>query len=273
MFDFHKEKERYFKYQYLTSKEYIIPFINSEVDVKRELKVLEIGCAEAGVLKAFTEIGHKCTGIELRADRVELARKFMEEEIADNKIDFLVKDIYDVDVEHDLPHRYDLVILKDVIEHIPGQERFIKELDKFLAPNGKVFFGFPPWYMPFGGHQQICDSKFLSFLPYFHLLPMPVYTMILKMFGESRERIQGLKEIKETGISIERFQRIIKKEGFRTENFLFRITAVGETNIGNSFLSMGTRGLRETGITATTSVSGSAVVDEGNTTVADGGAG
>lgn len=64
-----------------------------------------------------------------------------------------------------------------------------------------------------------------------------------------------------------------EKQGFRTENVLFRITAEGETNIGNQFLSLGTRGLRETGITATTSVSGSTVVEEGNTTVADGFAG
>ena len=52
------------------------------------------------------------------------------------------------------------------------------------------------------------------FLPYFHLLPMSIYKWILKLFGESEATIAGLVEIKETGISIERFEKILKKEKF-----------------------------------------------------------
>ena len=50
--------------------------------------------------------------------------------------------------------QFDLILLKDVIEHIPDQERVIPYLKEFLKPGGRVFFGFPPWYMPHGGHQQ-----------------------------------------------------------------------------------------------------------------------
>ncbi|MFD0861274.1 class I SAM-dependent methyltransferase [Sungkyunkwania multivorans] len=214
MFEFHGDKARYFNYQYLTSKEHIIPFVESELAFDKQLNVLEIGCAEAGVLKAFTELGHRCTGIELSESRVQLAKEFFAEELAAKQIKFIIKDIYDIRFPEDLQEKFDLVILKDVIEHIHDQERFIKRLEGFLSPNGKVFFGFPPWQMPFGGHQQLCRSNFLGKLPYFHLLPKILYKGMLKLFGEKEATIAILLEIKETGISLERFERILEKESF-----------------------------------------------------------
>jgi len=213
MFEFHKDKARYFTMQYKISDEYVVPFIEPFTDLSQPIKVLEIGCAEAGVLKAFTDRGHQCTGIELHESRVKLAKEFMAEELKAGKISFLAKDIYDVNPKEE-GLTFDLIILKDVIEHIHDQEKFMLRLQDFLNPGGKVFFGFPPWYMPFGGHQQICKGKILSKLPYYHLLPMFMYKGVLKLFGESEKTIADLEEIKQTGISIERFQRILKKSGY-----------------------------------------------------------
>ncbi len=215
MFEFHKDKARYFNIQYKISAEYIIPFIEPHVDLNSKLQVLEIGCAEAGVLKAFTDRNHFCTGIELSENRIELAKKFMEKEYKNNRVKFISRNIDDIKPDKDLGHKFDLIILKDVIEHIHNQEGFISKLKSFLNPGGKVFFAFPPWQMPFGGHQQICESRFLSILPYFHLLPKPLYEFMLKTFGESNQKIKGLIEIKETGISIERFERVLKNERYR----------------------------------------------------------
>ena len=63
--------------------------------------------------------------------------------------------------------------------------------------------------MPFGGHQQGCVSL-LSKVPYFHILPATAYAWVLKLFGESEQRISSLLQTKSTGISIERFRRIVK---------------------------------------------------------------
>lgn len=221
MFEFHKDKEGYFNMQKQVTEEYVMPFLKDKIDFSQPLKVLEIGCGEAGVLQAFTDFGHTCTGIELYASRIENAKKFMAKELAEGKVNFIVKNIYDIDVEKELPFKYDLVILKDVIEHIDNQEKFIAIVHKFLSPNGKIFFAFPPWQMPYGGHQQICHSKFLSKLPYFHLLPMFLYKGILKLFGENTAVQNELVSIKETGISIERFERIVKKGGFAVEKSKF----------------------------------------------------
>ncbi|MEM1318703.1 MAG: class I SAM-dependent methyltransferase [Bacteroidota bacterium] len=211
MFEFHGDKKRYFDYQYKTSKEYILPYVKSHLGKQLPLRVLEIGCGEAGVLKAFTDEGHECVGIELGKSRVELAEKFLEKEISEGKISFITKNIYDIDLEREIGEKFDLIILKDVIEHIHEQERLIPQLRSFLRDGGKIFFAFPPWYMPFGGHQQVCKSKFLSKLPYFHLLPAPLYRLVLRLFGETPRNIESLMEIKETGISIERFESIAKR--------------------------------------------------------------
>lgn len=55
---------------------------------------------------------------------------------------FLNKDIYHVIPESDLGTHFDLIILKDVIEHIPDQARFMPQLERFLKPGGKVFLHF-----------------------------------------------------------------------------------------------------------------------------------
>jgi SAM-dependent methyltransferase len=147
--------------------------------------------------------------------RVELAKKFMAEELERGQVQFISRNIYDIDPEKDLPHKFDVIILKDVIEHIPNQEKFIPQLNKFLNPGGVIFFGFPPWHMPFGGHQQLCRSKVVGNMPWYHLLPMPLYMGILRLFGESKDKREALKEIKQTGISVERLERIIKRSHMR----------------------------------------------------------
>lgn len=233
MHEFHNDKKKYFEIQYKTSAEYIIPFIEDHFDFTKKLHVLEIGCAEAGVLKAFTDKNHQCVGIELMQNRIDLAKDFMADEISQGKISFITKNIYDIDVEKDIGNKFDLIILKDVIEHIPSQEVFMRKIGDFLNVDGKIFFGFPPWQMPFGGHQQICRSKYLSYLPYFHLLPMSFYKAILKFAGEEQARIQDLVEIKETGISLERFEKIVKTENFKiVKKYLFFINPIYKYKFG-----------------------------------------
>lgn len=226
MFEFHKDKQRYFEMQCRTSRKYIIPFVKPFLEYQNVLEILEIGCAEAGVLKAFLEDGHRCTGVELSASRAELARSFLNKEISEGKLEIINKNIFELE-DNIYDQKFNLIILKDVIEHLPKQQEFIRDIKKFLAPGGRIFFGFPPWQMPFGGHQQICKSKFLANLPYFHLFPTSIYSGILKLFGERDKLINELIEIKSCGISIERFNRITKAEGFSADNkILFLINPI-----------------------------------------------
>jgi SAM-dependent methyltransferase len=211
MYDFHMDNERYFLMQKTNCTEYIIPFIEKTFPLKPNARILEIGCGIAGVLSAFLDREYQCAGIDINAGSLEYAKKALAEYIRSGQLTLLAKDIHRVNPETELNGKFDLIVLKDVIEHIDHQEKLMEKMKDLLRPGGAVYFGFPPWQMPFGGHQQMCRSKFLSHMPYLHLLPTPAYKAVLEAF---KEYPGGLIDIKTTGISIERFEKIVKHAGY-----------------------------------------------------------
>ena len=215
MFEFHADRKRYFDIQADNARKYVIPFIEQYKPLTAGMRVLEIGCGEAGVLKAFTDRGCIAVGVELDEPRIIWAKEYMAAELATNKISFLSKDIYTVNAEEEFNGRFDIIILKDVIEHIHDQPKLIAWMKTFLNKAGVIFFGFPPWQMPFGGHQQIMKGRVLSKLPYFHLLPFGLYEAMLKI---GKENVAEMVEIKETRISIERFEKIVADNQYAVVN-------------------------------------------------------
>lgn len=215
MFEFHADRKRYFEIQLLNAGKYLIPFIEEKFQLHPGMRVLEIGCGEGGVLKAFVNKGCTGVGVELDLTRIEDANQFLAEEIASGKLRFVTKDIYKVDVDKDLAGHFDIIVLKDVIEHIHDQPKLIGWMKQFLKPGGIIFFGFPPWQMPFGGHQQMARSK-ISRLPYIHLLPASVYRWLLR---KKKEPVDDLMEIRDTRISIEKFERICKNQGYEVLHY------------------------------------------------------
>ena len=204
-----------FDQQVDNSRSYVLPFIERTKAITAHTTVFEVGTAEGGVLLPFLNRGCKCVGVDLAPERIDLAKGFLADAIAAGKAEILLKNIYDADFLERYRNAFDIIMLKDVIEHVPDQEAFIPYLKNFLRPGGQIFFGFPPWYMPFGGHQQVCRKKWPSVLPYYHILPRPIYKGILKMFGEHEAIIKELMEIKDTQITIERFERIVKASGMK----------------------------------------------------------
>lgn len=209
----HNDRDQYFKEQGITTLKYVIPYAGHHTTITSETSVLEIGCGKGGNLLPFLEMGCKCTGIDLSESDIAFAGQNLETYLKNDQLTLIASDIYKVDIQQ--TGKFDFIFMKDVIEHIPNQEKFMAFLKNFLNPEGTILFAFPPWYMPFGGHQQVCKSKYASKLPYYHILPESIYKFILKSSGESQATIEGLIDIKRTGISIERFERILKNENFK----------------------------------------------------------
>ena len=203
---------QYINEQIFTTQKYIVPFIQEIRPIDNTLHVLEIGCGEAGNLKPFLDLGCKCVGVDFSSPKIEKGNAYYASHPFSDNIRLISEDIYKT---NEFDHLFDIVVIRDVIEHIHDQDKFLSMLKNLVAPNAVVFFAFPPWQNPFGGHQQICVSKFLSLLPYFHLLPVALYKAVLKLFGESDNKIAALLEIKETGISLERFERLLTKNKYR----------------------------------------------------------
>lgn len=212
-FAFHQDTDRYFKIQTEVTDKFVIPFIFDHCpDIKwEEMNVLEVGCGEAGVLMAFLQKGARGVGIELTKMRAEKAMSYLHEFVKNERVEIINANIYANQICEKFAKAFDLIVLKDVIEHIPDQQRLLNTLRTFLKDNGKMFFAFPPWQMPFGGHQQICKSKILSTLPYIHLLPKKLYKALMALFGEHEGIVNEMLELKETGISIEQFEKLAQR--------------------------------------------------------------
>ena len=214
----HLQREKYFKEQEFTVKKYVIPFIEKSMRIDKNTSVLEIGCGEGGNLKPFLDLAcKKVIGVDMSSGKIKNANMFYQNHPNKQNIKFIKADIYDI---FNIG-QFDLIIMRDVLEHIHDQNKFMSVVKRFMKPSGKFFLGFPPWQNPFGGHQQICESKILSKMPYFHILPTPIYRIILKLFGEKKDKIKGLLEVKETGITVERFEKILKRNSYHKDNRVF----------------------------------------------------
>lgn len=213
----HFKRDKYFEEQIYTTEKYVIPFIGEDFFTQPDLSVLEIGSGEGGNMKPFLDRGFRVTGVELEAIKNEWANEFFSAHPNRANLTLICDDIYNFDTAV----KYDLIIIRDVVEHIHDQARFMEFLKKLLSERGKVFIAFPPWCNPFGGHQQVCENSLLSKLPYYHILPKSIYKAILKLGKEDAGRIDGLLEIKETGISIERFKRIVKNANYKMEREVY----------------------------------------------------
>ena len=113
---------------------------------------------------------------------------------------------------------FPLILIHDVIEHIDNKEQFLRNLKKYLSPNGMIFIAFPAWQMPFGGHQQIARSKIISHMPFIHLLPRILYKWILELFSEQESTVKELLTIKYTRCTIEMFRRVVKQTDYQIVN-------------------------------------------------------
>ena len=176
MHERHRNRRQYFDEQALTTRKHVIPYLRQTMEVTPATRVFEIGCGEGGNLVPFLEMGCECVGVDLLQSKVDLGLSYLAEDLPEANVQLIIQDIYASDA--DRLGRFDLIMLRDVIEHIHDQGKFLAMVHRFLAPGGRIFFGFPPWRMPFGGHQQVCRSK-LSKLPWFHLLPTGAYRKVL----------------------------------------------------------------------------------------------
>jgi 2-polyprenyl-3-methyl-5-hydroxy-6-metoxy-1,4-benzoquinol methylase len=91
--------------------------------------LLEIGSAKGYFLSKAKEAGYAIYGLELNQVNYEYSRRLLGNTILD-------KDLLDANFENG---RFDVVYMRDVIEHIPDPAAFLREVNRVLKPGGMVF--------------------------------------------------------------------------------------------------------------------------------------
>ena len=150
----HLNRETYFKEQVNTAQEFYMDYIKKYVLLQKGIKVLEIGCGEGGNHLPFAQLGCEITGIDITPSRIEQAQQFFK--AANYEGTFIATDFLKARAED--YGTFQLILIHDVIEHIEPKEQFIKHIKAFADKDTLIFWGFPAWQMPFGGHQQICKN-------------------------------------------------------------------------------------------------------------------
>lgn len=217
------DRERYFNELEQTSQEFYIDYIKEFKTIGCSSRILEIGCGEGGNLLPFAGLGCHVTGLDLAPNKIENAKAFFEKRGA--KGDFRCSNFL-TDTPPAENERYDVILIHDVIEHIEpeGKQEFFSRAELYLKPDGIIFFGFPAWQMPFGGHQQICRSRFCK-LPFIHLLPAPLYKAWLKAFKENPAQIDELLSIKRSKMTPEKFEKLSLGTGYKIKEGTFWLTS------------------------------------------------
>ncbi len=223
----HSDRERYFDEQARTTEKYYIPYIRRYMS-RLPHEVLEIGCGEGGNLFPFAKLGCAVTGVDIASGRIAQARRFFAGRGAEGT--FIDSDIFKLT---ELEHRFSLILVHDVIEHIDDKVGFLEGIKRYLAPGGMVFVAFPAWQMPFGGHQQIARSRVVSHCPFLYLLPVSCYRGVLRSFREDEATVCELLNIKRTKCPVEKFQQVLHDTGYRiTDRCLYLINPHYETKFG-----------------------------------------
>jgi SAM-dependent methyltransferase len=245
----------YRRYQRTLAEEYLIPILSSWGVGLNGAKLLEVGCGDGGCAASFFEAGCRVVMMDIDERLVSTARRFNEAEGI--RAEAFVGDISDASAPFYRTGPFDLVMFRDVIEHLADTVSVLRTVHRALSDGGKVFVIFPPYYSPYGAHQQILPRRELLFvpynrLPYIQALPKKTFESLVRAEGSAAREVARLSGIR---LTLGRFERSVREAGFvivRKRFFLSRPSFAlryGLPVVGASFLGS-LPGLREVLVTA-----------------------
>lgn len=245
----------YRRYQRTLAEEYLIPILHSWGVTLQGARLLEVGCGDGGCGAAFYAAGSRVTMMDIEERLVSVARSRNETEGIEAET--FVGDVNDADGDFYRAGPFDLVMFRDVIEHLADPARVLRTVGRALSEEGKIFVIFPPYYSPFGAHQQILPRKKIWFVPYnklpwLQLLPRSLFERLVRGEGSAAREVRRLSGIR---LTVGKFERSAREAGFavaRRRLYLSRPSFAlryGLPVIDASWLG-GLPGLREVLVTA-----------------------
>lgn len=200
----HTDYGQYFRESEESCKKYYLPYLreHTSLTLGNDTRVLEVGCGLGGNLAPFARMGCNVSGVDIDVNSIERGTTLFREFGLNGILSWC--DIHD----YEDSGSYQLIMLHDAIEHIYEKELLMLRLRELLSEDGVLYIAFPAWRMPFGGHQQVARTKFVSHCPFIHLLPQSLFVWLLRQLGESETVIRDFLSIKHTRMNIQAFQRL-----------------------------------------------------------------
>jgi len=203
--------DSYFDYQCAVGREVILPALAEHIDL-HGLDVAEFGCHAGGIVQALATDGRvaSCVGYELKHD-VLSASPF----VSDESFRLEQRDLLELDAEE----QFDLVLLCEVLEHVPDTKHLISVAARALRPGGHMLVTFPPYWSAFGGHQQVA-STWLRLVPYAHYLPAAAFFRLAAVhdnpYMSAASAIDDMASVRRTRLTLRIAERAFDAAGFET---------------------------------------------------------
>jgi len=211
----------YFEYQRVVCRDVVIPWLQKRVRLEG-LRVGDFGAHHGGMVDALRESGlvGGAVGVELSEEVVASSPL-----VQDERFRLEVADVLQLGA--DRPD-FDLVLLHDVLEHIPDYHPALEAIRSALASGGRVFISFPPYYSAFGGHQQYARGP-ARWAPFIHLLPARLFFRLARTGEQEYMTAEGAYEdmvsVRRTRLTLGDAERAFTSAGFEIaarELFLVR---------------------------------------------------
>ena len=207
--------EEYRRYQATLAAQYLIPALRRWSVDPAGKRVLEVGCGDGGCGAELQRAGAQVTALDIEPRLVQICEVLNRREGLD--IRTFVGDIEDPNCPGLQAGPFDLVLLRDVVEHLENLDGALRILLTHLAPGGAVYVEFPPYYSPFGAHQQILPRRKIgpvpfNKLPYLQLLPDAWFRRITAGSTSAHREVARLRGIR---LTLGKFHRQMQHAGLQ----------------------------------------------------------
>jgi hypothetical protein len=210
----------YYDYQYAVGERVIVPWIREHVPIAGS-DVADFGAHAGGVLNAFRAAGASSgVGYEINEEVVR-ASPFR----SDDSFRLRAEDVTKLESSE---LSYELILLHDVLEHIPAVGTVLSAATKWLAPQGRIFVSFPPYYSMVGGHQHLARGV-PRFIPWIHYLPERLFFRISQPMDNeymtARDSHEDMVSVRRTRLTIGKAERAFTDAGLvvvASDHFLSR---------------------------------------------------
>ncbi len=129
----------------------IISHIISEMDLRPNASILEIGCGTGGNLEMLSQFGN-VSGMEMNNNALATAKTYSK-----NRYDLRQGTCPDLSTFS--KRTFDLICMFDVLEHIDLETETLREAAKLLTEDGRIILTVPAYQWLWGMHDEFLHHK------------------------------------------------------------------------------------------------------------------
>ncbi|MBE6936286.1 MAG: class I SAM-dependent methyltransferase [Ruminococcaceae bacterium] len=220
-FNLQNDSEKtYAMWQYEKGEDTIRLFLEkySLADLFEGKRVLDMGCGAAGKSLYYVSRGAKhVTGVEIVEHYQAEAEALAESLGFSDRFTFVSASALSLPFPDG---SFDTIIMNDFMEHVSDPEGVLQESLRLLAPGGRIFINFPPYYHPYGAHLSDVIN-----MPWVHMffterMLVEAYRDLVRGLPDEKERLELRLSKNERGeeyfgyinhMTLKRFKKILAK--------------------------------------------------------------